>query len=118
MPSLPMHFCNKAGCNKLTRNRFCEEHAAKERKEYDDTRATPAERGYDSQWKKFRKIYVAAHPLCAMCEARGKLTRTEIVHHIVPLEENGSKYDEDNLISICFNCHEKIHGKNRFKRKV
>jgi 5-methylcytosine-specific restriction endonuclease McrA len=60
---------------------------------------------------------------CQWCKAKGKLTvdRGElnrngrkkialIVHHIEELEDQPDRrLDDDNLITICFECHERHH---------
>lgn len=68
-----------------------------------DKRPSSTERGYDKNWKKFRLIYLNAHPLCLICK-RG----ANEVDHIKPLARGGSKYDESNLRPLCKSCHSTI----------
>ena len=46
--------------------------------------------------------------LCADC--RPRTVGAALVHHIVPLSENGEPLKESNLISLCADCHRKRHG--------
>ncbi|GAB3061934.1 HNH endonuclease [Salinicoccus sesuvii] len=68
---------------------------------------------------------------CQWCKAEGKLkmdvgrrdsegkkTVILIVHHIQELEHRPDlRLDDNNLITICFECHEAHHGRARSKRK-
>lgn len=47
------------------------------------------------------------HNYCVACGIRERLHQ----HHLVPKSRGGSN-DETNLITLCVNCHEKIHGVN------
>lgn len=49
-----------------------------------DERYTATQRGYDSRWVKARLGWLAAHPLCVMCEHDGRVTGADVVDHIVP----------------------------------
>ena len=45
--------------------------------------------------------------LCAGCKPR--TVAAELVHHIVPLSENGPPLSESNLISLYAECHRARH---------
>jgi 5-methylcytosine-specific restriction protein A len=75
-------------------------------------------REYNSLWQKFRAVYLSLHPICVKCESKGYVVPAVLIHHVKPLDEGGSKYNEDNLQALCNDCHEEIHGKDRFKRRV
>ena len=47
MPVKQMHPCNRPGCPKLTRERFCPEHAHEAATENERDRETAVQRGYD-----------------------------------------------------------------------
>lgn len=76
-----------------------------------------------SRWGKVRNKYIKSHPTCECC---GRLA-TEVHHRIPlmryrndPLRMEMLAFDEDNLISVCHDCHEKLHielGKNKNKRE-
>ena len=48
------------------------------------TAPTSTQRGYGSRWQRARLGWLAAHPLCAMCEHEGRITAATVVDHIVP----------------------------------
>lgn len=39
---------------------------------------------YDAKWRAARAAFLRRNPLCAMCQAHGRLTAAEVVDHIVP----------------------------------
>lgn len=98
--------CTFPGCSELTDSGRCKRHAIAVRRESDARRPTAAERGYDSHWAKARKHYLAAHPLCVMCEQRGRLTPATVVDHIIAHKGDKSRFwDSDNWRSLCAPCH-------------
>ena len=109
MATRSKHFCNHAGCNVLTADTYCAEHAPLH--QYTDNRESADARGYDSQWRKVRDRYLRLHPLCERHDKQGRVLVASMVHHIIPLNEGGKKYDFDNLMALCFSCHEIIHGR-------
>ena len=79
------------------------------RKRPKDTRATPADRGYDNRWRRFaKKWYLPQHPLCVACGQPA-----QCVDHILPLSEGGEKYDEANLQALCQSCHNRKTKRER-----
>lgn len=48
---------------------------------------------------------------CKVCKSQGRVTLTNlIVHHIKPLEFHPDlKLEDDNLITVCKSCHNRIH---------
>lgn len=71
-------------------------------KQDDRTRGHAASRGYDYQWQVFRRGYLQAHPICYDCGAEA----TDL-HHIVKLKDRPDlKYDEQNLLALCYRCHQ------------
>ena len=63
---------------------------AKDRRQHDRARGSAAKRGYDSQWRKLRKAFLAAHPLCECDECRGGeggIVPADVVDHIIPISE-------------------------------
>ena len=53
-----------------------------------------------------RDSYFNLHPLCEYCGSKG-----EHIHHITPISRGGDNR-ESNLITLCLNCHSKIHNRN------
>lgn len=106
--------CRTSSCPQATTNDsgWCDTHEA-EQPTYDDDRPTAAQRGYDSRWRKASKRYRRKHPLCERCKAKGKTREADLVHHKTPLNEGGSKYDPDNLESLCRWHHRDAHRKEK-----
>jgi len=90
--------------------KHCERYRPK-RQETPDDRPSAAKRGYDSSWKKVRKLKLNRDPLCEQCAKDGVTKAANVVHHIKPLGEGGKRLDENNLMSLCRNCHEILEGR-------
>lgn len=92
--------CNVPGCPTIAvQAGRCAVHQRETARKYDGQRGTPAQRGYDRDWQKIRKAYIAKHPYCAQC---GRYA--VIVDHILPLRRGGT-HDASNLQSMCRACH-------------
>lgn len=67
------------------------------------------------EWKKIRLIALERdNYLCQKCLEIGDITPANVVHHIIPIDENNLDLlglDLNNLISWCRNCHERHHGR-------
>lgn len=121
MPIKPKRPCSYPGCPMLTAERFCEEHAKQDARQYERYGRDPStKKRYGRTWKRIRDRYIAAHPLCEQCKKNGTFTLAQEVHHIKPLSQGGTN-DVDNLMSLCTSCHSRItvemgdrwHNKNR-----
>lgn len=76
---------------------------------------------HSTAWRKFRKQFLTANPLCAMCNEIGIITEATTVDHIISINKiNGwdtqdGKYpnplDADNCQGLCFKCHARKSGK-------
>ena len=72
---------------------------------------------YNTQaWKNLSKIYKQEHPLCECCKNDGKTSSVEEVHHLIKFDDQENPevrsmllLDNDNLISLCKDCHQKYH---------
>lgn len=66
-------------------------------------------------WGDVRIEHLRKHPLCQMCERDGIITSAVDVHHLTPVQSvpinkmESVCYDPNNLISLCIECHRKIH---------
>lgn len=80
------------------------------------------------KWKEVRKAVLAMDKQeCQICKARGKYTKATTVHHVNYVKKhpekaldifyihNGEK--KRNLISLCHDCHEEVHGYRKPKCK-
>ena len=112
LPRKPKHPCSHPGCPELVEygERYCEKHLKEENKRYEKYDRDPAvRRRYGRAWKRIRDSYAAAHPLCELCLEKGIYTKTEEIHHKLPLSEGGT-HDRSNLIALCKPCHARIHA--------
>lgn len=62
-------------------------------------------------WQKKRnEIVNRDNNECERCKGKGKYSKAECVHHIVPVKENPYlALEESNLISLCNDCHNLEH---------
>ena len=83
-PMKPARPCRYPGCPNLTDDKsgFCDAHRKAEMARYDSQRGTATQRGYDSRWAEYSRLYRKEHPLCVMCEAEGRIVVSEVVDHI------------------------------------
>ena len=54
-----------------------------------------------------RAAFLAQHPLCAACQAQGRVVRATVVDHVVP--HRGDQvlfWDETNWAPACKPCHD------------
>lgn len=125
MPDKPMTFCKWKGCDELASGRYCPQHTiefsrqkSEDDKAYEQFRGSASARGYDRRWRDVRIKYLRAHPICERCRDRGRIAAAQLVHHIHPINEGGAKYDLKNMQALCNECHEAIHGKDRWKPRA
>ena len=110
MPTKPLRPCRHAGCNKLTRNGYCEIHEKLYRKttQSKDNRESSAKRGYGRKWRNESKLYLAENPWCKSCMVAGRRVPATEVDHIIP--HKGDKklfWDRKNWQGLCSSCHSK-----------
>lgn len=70
-------------------------------------------------WKKKRmQILERDRHACQECRKQGRYTEAALVHHIKHLQDEPAlALTDDNLESVCKECHEKLHPeRNRFKQ--
>lgn len=106
MQRVPLHKCNKAGCNKLTAERYCEIHKNLNYG-YDQQRKSSCKRGYGRAWQKSSKTFLLNHPFCARCLQKNIHTKSIVVDHIVPHKGNQKLFwDKNNWQPLCKQCHD------------
>jgi 5-methylcytosine-specific restriction enzyme A len=98
MPWAPPHPCSRAGCGRLTTDRYCDGcKASVERQRLVDT---PWRKWYHKpEWKRKTKRFLAERSFCecAECKAKGWKLRATIVHHLTPHRGNSDLFwDESN----------------------
>jgi 5-methylcytosine-specific restriction endonuclease McrA len=69
------------------------------------TGKTTTERGYGYAWQKRRAAHLAAHPLCVMCQAAGRVTTATVVDHITPHRGDKTLFDGP-VQSLCKPHHD------------
>lgn len=72
---------------------------------------------YSYMWKKKRKqILRRDNHECQRCKDNGWFHRAEVVHHREHLKDKPERcLDDDNLISLCFRCHNEVHPEKQHK---
>jgi 5-methylcytosine-specific restriction protein A len=108
MPYFPAGACRFRGCPKRSEHDgFCDEHRKQCNREYNRTRRDDVSRDFYNSptWKRLRKAFLAANPLCRTCEKDGRLTLATIVDHRVPIKHGGAPLDWANLQPLCGSCH-------------
>ncbi len=77
------------------------------------------------EWKNLRDYWMQQHPLCQMCQLKGIVKEGEHVHHMLsPFEEGISDLEAklrllswQNLMTLCRECHNEMHGNVKKKKK-
>jgi len=62
------------------------------------------------RWEKASKRFLAAHPLCVECEAKGIVKASEHTDHID--HERFDFWDEEGWQALCKECHTKKSGRD------
>lgn len=77
-----------------------------------------------TQWHNLRNYYIRNNPLCELCLNNNKIVPATEVHHKRPFltgKDDIDRWklllDEDNLMSLCSDCHHKLHNQMRIKSK-
>ena len=71
-------------------------------------------RGYDSEWKRFRVVFLRKNPVCCVDSCSEPATD---VDHVRPLSEGGAKLDENNLRAMCHPHHSQRTGRDQVKNQ-
>jgi 5-methylcytosine-specific restriction protein A len=118
MPYAPLKPCAQPGCPLLipSGQTRCDQHGKEFTRAYERSRGTPAQRGYDSQWRRVReKALQRDGYICqGQCKEKGRITPATTVHHVVAFEQGNRRdprrLDINNLVSLCQPCHSRIDG--------
>lgn len=114
MPRKPARPCRYPGCPALCEpgNVYCKAHMQDENVNLRGKwRGSAASRGYDARWRRARKAFLQAHPLCAECRKEGRYTAASVVDHIIPHRGDANLFwDERNWQSLCKDCHDRKTG--------
>ncbi|WP_414155729.1 HNH endonuclease [Pseudomonas sp. BNK-43-a] len=109
MPLRPQRPCRAQGCRALHRNAsgYCDAHAEQVKSHVrEKPRESSTSRGYGYKWQQARAGYLAKHPLCIRCQARGLVVAATDVDHIVPHKGDMTVFwDRSNWQALCAPCH-------------
>ncbi|UXU54259.1 HNH endonuclease [Staphylococcus agnetis] len=76
-----------------------------------------------SEWRRLRKQrLIIDNYECQWCKEKGRVVTNKdtrlIVHHIEEVKDRPElALDIDNLVTVCFECHEEHHDRNIYKKK-
>lgn len=97
MPKRPPTACMQCGA------RECQVHKRT------DERVSAYRRGYDTEWRKLRRMVLAGEPLCRYC-LPGRITPAVHVHHDKPIRTHPElRLVRSNLVPLCAPCHNSIN---------
>lgn len=73
---------------------------------------------YSSErWRRLRAWKFACDPLCELCLREDKTVPAEDIHHVVSFMSTDDlqqrihlAYNYDNLMSLCKQCHQRVHN--------
>ena len=107
MPTSPLRGCRHPGCPELVASGMCRAHQRVRYASQDRDRGGAAARGYDAAWARARRAFLASHPLCEVCAARGDVRAASVVDHVISIREDPSRrLDPANLRAMCKPCHD------------
>lgn len=108
MPMKARTPCLYPGCRALASHRGrCPEHARTAERDDRTLRGSSAQRGYNYDWRKARRQYLDAHPLCVKCLEEKVTTAATVVDHIIPHRGDQSLFwDEANWQPLCKRHHD------------
>lgn len=113
MPRAAPHVCGYCGLTHLSGER-CKLVAARDaarKARFDAKRPNASQRGYGSNWRQAKALFLAQHPACVMCGERAT-----VVDHRVPHKGDMTLFwDKSNWQPLCAHCHNS--RKQRLERK-
>lgn len=88
----------------------CQRTATRERNARHDARRPSArQRGYNHEWRKARREYLAQHPHCRECTKHGITRLASVVDHVVPHKGDRNLFwHRANWQPLCTPCHNSI----------
>lgn len=75
---------------------------------------------HTTRWQKKREAILRRdHRTCQLCRRKGKYKRATTVHHMKHLRDHPElALTDDNLISLCSECHEEVHPEKHRDRRT
>lgn len=118
--------CTFAGCREIVEHADdgtsprCAKHKTSDkapRKRYEHHYDERGRNIYDTpEWKRIRKAKRILNPVCEVCEKYGMSNPTQIVDHIIEIEDGGEPFDINNTQSLCTMHHNKKTGREKALR--
>lgn len=66
-------------------------------------------------WRKVRKAFIKKHPTCAVCGKKGKILKSNEIHHCIPFHfDQTLELSLENLITLCRPHHFLVGHLNSF----
>lgn len=97
---MPKKTCKEGGCLKVAiKDGYCSRHWRAPKMKY--VRGDHDEVYNSARWKRLRRRFIKANPLCVKCMEEGHLVEAEIADHINPLRNGGEPFNWENLQPLC-----------------
>lgn len=91
-------------CGGIIRDKVCSRCGPKQTRKHSKT---TKQRGYGSDWQRFRARHLAENPLCIDCEKAGKVTPANELHHIRKIKDRPElRLEASNVMALCKDCHD------------
>jgi 5-methylcytosine-specific restriction protein A len=88
------------------------EQTQQRKRDYEKQRSDEKSFYWSTRWRKFRRAFLASHPLCWWCKQRGIVKQATEIDHIKPrIEWPELSVDADNCRPGCKSCHAKYGAK-------
>jgi 5-methylcytosine-specific restriction enzyme A len=71
----------------------------------DDKAAHNARSG--SRWRRRSQRFLQHHPLCEWCKRGGRITASEVSHHVEPWRNDRTALHMGELVALCKQCHDR-----------
>jgi 5-methylcytosine-specific restriction protein A len=107
MPMKPLRPCGQPGCPELSNESYCPEHKREKVQRYDKARGTATERGYNSRWAAYSRLFRKKNPLCVECLKESLIVGSQHVDHIIAVKGANDPlfWKESNHQALCQPCH-------------
>ena len=112
------HLISCARCGRIHAYGQCPKAPEPKARYYNPEARTDAQRFRSSRtWqRKAEEVKERDKYLCRLCLFNGRINNRDLsVHHITPINEAKEKrLDNDNLITLCNDCHMKVEGDDQY----
>jgi 5-methylcytosine-specific restriction enzyme A len=107
MPLAAKHSCLHPFCPEVvTTGAYCDKHRPQRGRELYERRPESDAFYRTARWRRLRSMVLSHNPLCAMCEAEGRMTLAVDVDHVLPRSVRPDlEWSMDNCQPLCRSCH-------------